>query len=84
MFPARGYIVIQTSHVQGAGNLFSPPPDVNCETTEAGRRNGSEKEEVLSFWFSGGGGGRQNQEKCILNSIFIKLKTACLQFIWSY
>lgn len=73
MFPARGYIVIQTSHVQGAGNLFSPPPDVNYETTEAWRRNGREKEEVLSFWFSGR--KKAKSGKSILNSIFIKLKT---------
>lgn len=74
MFPARGYIVIQTSHVQGAGNLISPPPEVNCETTEAWRRNGREKGEVLSFWFCGK--KRQNQEKHILNNIFIKFKNS--------
>ena len=74
MFPARGYIVIQTSHVQGAGNLFSPPPDVNCETTEARRRNGREKEEVLSFWFSGG--KKAKSGKTYLEQYFYKVKNS--------
>ena len=49
MFPARGYIAIQTrATVQGVGNLFSPPPDVNCETTEDEEEMGEKRRRFLS------------------------------------